>query len=146
MSSENVQSGMRVEGSEKKMRKEDWLGVDFDKTLATYFEYSTTIEVGDPIVPMVNKVKEWLKRGIEVRIFTARVSEAGETSRNGVIHSPAYAAHQRSIVEKWSMTVFGQVLKVTCMKDANMMMLFDDKACGIVPNQGVRVDGRPWSI
>lgn len=50
-----------------------WIGVDLDGTLAKSVS-STGTAIGDPATPMLNRVKQWLSRGQEVRVFTARAS------------------------------------------------------------------------
>ena len=49
-----------------------WIGVDLDGTLAHYGGWVEPERIGQPIAPMVARIKEWLGQGIEVRIFTAR--------------------------------------------------------------------------
>ena len=39
-----------------------WVGVDLDGTLATYDEWRGIEHVGEPIAPMVERVKRWLAR------------------------------------------------------------------------------------
>ena len=53
-----------------------WIGVDLDGTLAHYDEWRGVEHIGAPIPRMVERVKDWLQLGIEVRIVTARVSPA----------------------------------------------------------------------
>ena len=53
-------------------RRNGWIGVDLDGTLAHYDEFRGDDYVGEPIEPMVERVKQWLDEGKDVRIFTAR--------------------------------------------------------------------------
>ena len=48
-----------------------WIAVDFDGTVA-FYPPQPGQSLGDPIPDMVDRVKQWLAEGIEVRIFTAR--------------------------------------------------------------------------
>ncbi|MEI8285241.1 MAG: hypothetical protein WCG52_09650, partial [bacterium] len=50
-----------------------WIGVDLDGTLAEFIGDMSFI--GEPIMPMLNRVKTWLANGREVRIFTARAAD-----------------------------------------------------------------------
>ena len=51
-----------------------WIGVDLDGTLARYDGWKGPEHIGEPLMPMVERVKAWLAEGREVRIMTARVS------------------------------------------------------------------------
>lgn len=75
---------------------------------------------------MLERVKEWLAAGIEVRIFTARISESESA---------------RPWINAWCEKHLGVVLTVTCKKDYGMVELWDDRAVQVVPNTGERVDG-----
>lgn len=59
------------------MSKTGWIGVDLDGTLAKYGERQWPDHIGEPIAPMVERIKQWLKQGVEVKIFTARVAGHG---------------------------------------------------------------------
>ena len=97
-----------------------WIGVDLDGTLAHY-ESGQWPEIGEPIVPMVNRVKRWLEQGKEVRIMTARA---------------AHGEEEVARVREWlSQHGLGQ-LPVTNEKDPQMDMLWDDKAVQVRPNTG----------
>lgn len=102
-----------------------WIAVDFDGTLSTY-EGNWGI-TGDPIMPMVNRVKAWLAKGQEVRIFTARVSFKND-DRN---------AEVRNAIEAWCEKHLGQKLAVTCVKDYACIEIWDDKAVRVVKNTGM---------
>lgn len=105
-----------------------YIAVDLDGTLAYYDEWKGAGIIGDPIVPMIKRVKRWLSEGKDVKIFTARVS--GED-----------AVTERMAIERWSMKHIGQVLDVICCKDYRMVELWDDRAIQICKNTGMRVDG-----
>jgi len=93
-----------------------WIGVDLDGTLAHYDEFRGDDYVGDPIEPMVERVKQWLDEGKDVRIFTARKPH------------PA--------IRKFSRDNFGKILPITNIKDPHMQMLLDDRAVGVKRNTG----------
>lgn len=99
-----------------------WIGVDLDGTLATYNRWVSVDHIGEPIAPMVERVKQWLSQGKEVRIFTARVFMDDGT---------AVAA-----IERWCEEHIGQKLPVTNVKDYGMIELWDDRAVSVEANTG----------
>lgn len=101
-----------------------WIAVDFDGTLATYAGNNTIM--GQPIVPMIRRVKSWLAKGHEVRIFTARVSFKDEEKNKAVTEA----------IQEWCVTHIGQKLAVTCIKDYACVQLWDDKAIRVIKNTG----------
>lgn len=78
-----------------------WIGVDFDGTLSFY---NGTFDLGPPVPLMVERVKDWLSKGVEVRIFTARAS------------MPDQCYH----IEQWCLLHLGQRLPITDRKDFRM--------------------------
>lgn len=102
----------------------DLIGVDLDGTLAEYHGWKNDAEIGKPITLMVNRVKNWLKQGLMVKIFTARISvDAGkeETIKQ---------------IKAWCKQHIGQELEVTNVKDFTMMELWDDRARQVEKNTG----------
>lgn len=57
-----------------------WIGVDLDGTLAHYEGWKGVEHVGAPVPAMLQRVKDWIAKGVEVRIFTARVFGEGGRS------------------------------------------------------------------
>lgn len=57
-----------------------WIGVDLDGTLAHYDKWIGPEHIGEPIAPMVDRVRAWLGQGIEVRIL--RVSSISIRARS----------------------------------------------------------------
>lgn len=103
-----------------------WIGVDFDGTLARYDSWEKDgVSLGTPIPLMLERVKRWLAKGVEVRILTARV--AGN-SRNRF--------KDRHLIEEWCQRHIGKALVVTAEKDFNMIALWDDRAVSVQPNEG----------
>lgn len=122
-----------------------WIGVDLDGTLAGWGEEHPTdvLQVGPPIPRMVAQVKDWLAKGHEVRIFTARVGPASAeecaAAMGGACPPQAFIDYQRRLVQDWCLEHLGVVLPVTATKDFHMWALYDDRAQQVVPNQGVLV-------
>ena len=100
--------------------------VDFDSTLAVYhpgdFHKYGPLILGEPIEPMVNQVKAWLRQGIEVVIFTAR--------------DPISWA----LISKWTEEHIGTRLMVTNVKTWDIDAFYDDKTFHVIPNTGEIVD------
>lgn len=120
-----------------------WIGVDLDGTLAEYHGWEGAEQIGKPVPAMVERVKNWLEEGREVRIFTARV-DGGETAL--ALGNPLGAdfrdiAKVREAIERWCLEHIGQVLPITNVKDYGMVTLFDDRCIQVEPNTG-RIIGR----
>jgi hypothetical protein len=100
-----------------------FIGVDLDGTLAIHPEWSIPNgpeDIGEPIPEMVNRVKQWIADGKEVKIFTAR------------------ACKEENIlpVKAWCKKYIGVELDVTNVKTPNMMELWDDRAISVIRNTG----------
>jgi histidinol phosphatase-like enzyme len=109
-----------------------WVAVDLDGTLAEYHEYINHTHIGAPIPKMVQRVREWIDSGVNVKIFTARVAEPDPTRKLETL----------TAIAQWSLDVFGVALPVTCIKDYGCVQIWDDRAVQIIPNTGERADGR----
>lgn len=114
------------------MSNSGWIGVDLDGTLARYDGWKGHEHIGDPIEPMVNRVKVWLSMGRTIKIFTARMHGHGlpvigdETAQIDVV----------TPIEVWCSKHIGQVLEVTNVKDFGMIELWDDRAVSVEMNTG----------
>lgn len=121
--------------------KTGWIGVDLDATLAEYHGFVSVDHIGEPIVPMLNRVKHWLATGRRVKIFTARVdggqialADGNEAGRQFV----DVEAVKRPI-EAWCLKHLGQVLEITNRKDYGMIQLWDDRCIQVEANTGIPV-------
>lgn len=103
-----------------------WVAVDLDRTLAFYDEFRGVGHIGEPIAPMVARVKKWIAEGKDVRIFTARADGGG----------PADKA-----IEVWCLKHLGKLLPVTATKDFEMEVMYDDRAVQVEPNTGRLIEG-----
>lgn len=121
-----------------------WIGVDFDGTLAQYGTWVSPTHCGQPIAPMVERVKRWLAAGREVRIFTARVFPIlGAITPDTIVGAPPggdrrgyEAAAAVEAIRDWCRQHVGQVLTITCVKDYAMVELYDDRCVQVRPNTG----------
>jgi hypothetical protein len=105
-----------------------WIGCDLDGTLAEYTEWKGASHIGAPIPVMVERVKMWLSQGIDVRIFTARVSS----------NNPEREESEKAI-KAWCFKHLGIFLPITAEKDYFMKELWDDRCVQVIPNKGIAV-------
>lgn len=112
-----------------KPRSQRWVGVDLDGTLAQYPSggFKDRMKIGDPILPMVLRVKAWLDKGINVKIVTARIA-----NRQADSDYPELIAN----IQDWCLTHIGQYLDITCQKDYLMIELWDDSVVAVEKNTG----------
>lgn len=110
-----------------------WIGVDLDGTLARYDGWVDGLHIGEPVPAMAQRVRAWLRNGIEVRIFTARVGPRGRAK-----HS---ITEIEARIQDWTEQHFGVRLPVTNEKDFGMFELWDDRCVQVEINTGRRVDG-----
>lgn len=118
-----------------------WIGVDLDGTLAAWHGDIDTI--GEPLKPMVDRVKRMLAEGRLVKIMTARVACTGEyVDVSSRYDDEQFAKTQKAMIEDWCRKVFGVALPVVCSKDFGMIALYDDRAIEVVSNVGSLVSDR----
>ncbi len=100
-----------------------WIGVDLDATLAHYNGFKGAEHIGPPVPAMVDRVKQWLAEGRDVRIFSARIADdpGGKT---------------QAAIEKWAQKYIGAKLPITNVKDDKMIALYDDRAVQVGRNTG----------
>lgn len=88
------------------------IAVDLDNTLAYTGKGFSPGEIGPPIPKMLNKVKNFLKSGHKVVIFTARATNPENIP----------------IVQDWCLKHFGIILPVTNVKTPEIDVIIDDKS------------------
>lgn len=115
---------IQLKESEAKMSHKGWTGVDLDGTLAYYNGWKGSAHIGEPIPKMVDRVIRWIKKGRNVKIFTARVSQ------------PDY---NDAVIQAWLEKVGIGRLPVTNVKDMHMIELWDDRCVQVVKNTGERL-------
>ena len=109
-----------------------WYGFDLDGTLARDDENLLDGEIGSPIPDMVRFVKKLHGHGQEVRILTARAAHMDEKEARRL--------------RAWLFEVLGFIPRITASKDKDMKVLYDDRAIGIVPNEGRRADRKRLDV
>lgn len=102
-----------------------WIGVDLDGTLAVYTKWVGPTHIGAPVPKMLERVKQWVKDGHLVKIFTARAAD------------PSTVPH----IQAWLVKNGLPALEVTNKKDLATMEIWDDRAVQIIRNTGERADG-----
>ncbi len=112
------------------MSGKGWIGVDLDGTLAKYDGWKGPAHIGDPIPAMVERVQRWLAEGKTVKVMTARVSTDDRHE----------LADVHLAIQAWTRKHIGTELEATCVKDYAMVELWDDRAVGVEPNTGRRMD------
>lgn len=122
-----------------------WYGVDLDGTLAHHESGGNIMVIGKPIPAMVQRVKNSLALGHDVRIVTARVDGGLVALAVGDMLGEQFRdiARMVQLIEAWCLEHLGQVLPVTNKKDYCMLVLWDDRAVQVVRNTGEVVGGCP---
>ena len=113
-----------------------WIAVDLDGTLAEYNGWKGAGYIGAPVPLMLKRVQEWIIKGEDVRIFTARVSPQSIKVNNDTLENTVKP------IQDWCEKHVGVVLPVTHEKDMAMVQLWDDRCVQVIPNTGKRADGK----
>lgn len=103
--------------------------VDFDGTLATQQTNGYHREIGEPIRPMIEIIKQELKNGSEVKIFTARASQWHDEL-------------EKIDIERFCVKYFGQILPITALKEHYIDVYYDDRAIQVEKNTGKLINER----
>jgi hypothetical protein len=112
--------------------KKRWIGVDLDGTLAIFGcdwpnDYK---QIGEPVMPMVKKVRQWIADGEDVKIFTARMDCFHP------IFGHVSAEDVRRPIEEWCLKHLGKVLPITNRKDYWCKAIYDDRARQVETDTG----------
>lgn len=110
------------------------IAVDLDGTLAAYNGRRGIEHIGEPIQPVLRRVKAALAAGYEVVVFTARMS------------GPDKAEAYKYILD-WTEKHVGEKLNATAIKSYDIEEFWDDRAVGVYKNTGnerVTYSGTLW--
>ncbi len=118
--------------------KDGWIGVDLDGTLAEYHGWVGVDYIGAPIPEMVERVKQWLGEGKDVRIFTARVDGGTVALSMGNKAGELFKDIEKikAMIQDWTEKHIGVRLPVTNIKDYGMIELWDDRYIQVIRNTG----------
>ena len=108
------------------MREQTTLGDDLDGTLAEYNGERDVTFIGAPIPLMMSAVKQWIEGGVEVIIFTSRISGDDGEENN-------FAAHH---IRQWLLKHGLGNLEITNIKRKDFDHIYDDKAHHVYNNTG----------
>ena len=104
-----------------------WIGFDLDGTLADNTEWQGIDHVGKPLKETLARLKQHLAEGEDVRIFTARVNPR-QTERE--------ILEARMAIKVWCNKYIGRELPITCEKDWDLKLFYDDRAIQAERNTG----------
>ena len=107
--------------------KPGWIAVDLDGSLARYDGWKGPSHIGEPLKPMVTRIRKALTGGADIRILTARVAPGGPPDARG---------KALKAIARWCKTHLGQEIPITWKKNREMIELWDDRAVQLVPNTG----------
>lgn len=112
-----------------------WIGVDFDGTLATWLKkWGGWQDLGKPVPKMIERVKKWIKMGLTVKVFTARVGKAS------LEHNHVSYSQQAKVIQDWCEKYIGHRLEVTAEKDMFMIGFLDDACVQVKQSTGEASD------
>lgn len=120
----------------KNLRPGSWIGCDLDGTCAKYAEIVPIDVIGEPLWPMIERMRVWVQHNIDVRMMTARMPLPGQTMKCLVTGRHWSYAEMNVVIGNWSERLVGKRLIGTCIKDFYMVELWDDRAIQMVPNTG----------
>jgi hypothetical protein len=147
-----------VESLEQIHARAGWIGVDLDGTLFEYHGLTRWNEFGRPIPLMVERVRNWLAEGRDVRIVTARIGipMGGVLAINLCGRVNLYSRIKRNVclckdemfsdrdmydaIWRHCEIHIGQGLPAQCYKDFAMIELWDDRVVQVQLNTGLRMD------
>lgn len=114
-----------------------WIGIDLDGTLAEYRGFKGPLEIGKPIPRMLDRVREMLYTGVEIKIFTARIDPIGlEKYRFTTGDRFATVEHVTKAIEVWCEHYIGRKLPITDRKDLDTIEIWDDHCVQVKTNTG----------
>jgi len=104
------------------------LAVDLDGTLAKEVVPYTPNTIGRPVPLMLKRVKQQLKDGRTVWIFTARMSSTA--------HTPEQLHKNKALIKAYCKAVIGRTLPVTAEKHPHITEYWDNKSRQVETDTG----------
>ena len=106
-----------------------WIGFDFDGVLVEHQKgNASNCLVGKSILSMCDRVREILREGRRVKIFTSRAATTGWPEE--------VRMKNLQVIEEWSRKEFGFALEITAIKDRYLDFFYDDRALAVEKNTG----------
>ena len=109
-----------------------WWGFDVDKTAFVDEGGTRGGVIGEPIMPIIRRIKHFLRTGRKVNIVTARVHPS-EPDREEQVLTVSRALDAVLGPEMASK------IGIRSDKDRHMIDLYDDRAMQVIPNKGILV-------
>lgn len=113
------------------MSSKAWWGFDLDATIAFYETWGDG-SIGAHIVPMIRRMKHYIRTGRKVSIVSARVHRS----------EPDWQAQEeliRQFLDQALSIAMANTVDIRCDKDRHMIALYDDRAEQVIPNKGILV-------
>src|SRR5947209_16992513 len=120
-----------------------WVGIDFDGTTVwknPHFTSEDFGKTGNPLPAMIALARDLLREGLDVRIFTARVTPTLDPQRQ------REAAESTLVVQDFCIHHFGRALPITNAKDDDCAAILDDIAFHVTRNTGLVVDPQGFRL
>lgn len=102
------------------------IAFDLDGTLAKYDNWKGLNHIGEPIIPIINKLKKYLANNEKCCIFTAR----------------ATSEKNKEPIKKWLIKNIGREIPITNIKNTNIKKFYDDRAIAVEKNTGKILGGK----
>jgi hypothetical protein len=100
-------------------KKRDDICVDFDRTISVRNSGDNIFKFGEPIVPMIELIKKVQAKGFKIKVLTARPES------------------QWDKIKTWMEKQGINVSEVGNIKNSRLALLLDDKAIGVIENEGI---------
>ncbi len=124
-----------------------WVGFELDGVLAHYEMFAGVGVIGSRIDSMILRMQNLVSRGVLVRIFSSRIYPILYANLNGTCTTAStdMAALRNPSIEveairKWSRSLFGFPVGITCVKDSGCVVLYDWQSIRVEKNTGVVFD------
>ena len=128
-------------------KEKEWVGFDLDGTLAKYDGWKGIDHIGEPIKPMVDKIKKLREDGVMVKILTARVAPkkrsdgtVGEDFVKVKWNGKKVNKFAREFIAEWCHKNLGFCPEIVHEKDHSMKELYDDRCKQVLPNCGILIE------
>lgn len=117
-----------------KPKSGDTIATDLDGCLAMIIQepYLGPLVIGEPIPEHLDRVKGWLKEGIVVVIFTARIT----------VEDPMLKGQIIMAIQAWSKKHIGKIIEITNIKRGHWVQNWDDHTIRLITNTGIVFDGK----